>query len=384
MNNEHKKIETLYEIKNFIFVTIIVAVLYKEKIMFAKSIFFTSLLVGSFFIFVNAKESDAFDPDPTQDSDFDYSNSENPKDRPVSFRVPTKSERNELVRTFLSSYEKSAAQDLIENIVEVTDGYTISQLTDILIDIMNTSEKDELEQLICIRKLEEAVNRIDTDQMKQLKLARLEKIIHKSTKPLPFSFDWTLKGDAKSYGFDTVFPRADERLKITELSFNSDWLKKDLEPTHDLSTVFPTDDERLKIVKKILLEHKEFASEFFMQKVVEQTSGFDESYCKNWVTDIVEILESSDFKQDSYLECSTPNERREVVEEILLLTDKSVPEDLIENIIELTKYCDISTVRKLMSSMVRESKTRFLDRNSCIEKLKKAINSLDCKAGNKI
>ncbi|HEB41604.1 MAG TPA: hypothetical protein ENI08_01120 [Candidatus Dependentiae bacterium] len=32
--------------------------------MFAKSILFTSLLVGSFFIFVNVKNSEALDPDP--------------------------------------------------------------------------------------------------------------------------------------------------------------------------------------------------------------------------------------------------------------------------------------------------------------------------------
>ncbi len=45
--------------------------------MFAKSILFTSLLVCSFSAFVNAKNSDALDPDSTQDSDSVYSSSEN-------------------------------------------------------------------------------------------------------------------------------------------------------------------------------------------------------------------------------------------------------------------------------------------------------------------
>ena len=270
-------------------------------------------------------------------------NSPSSKDRPSSL-IPTKNGRDELVRTFLSNYEKSATQDLIDNIVELTDGYTITQVTGLVVDIIGSSKGNSLEQLVCLKKLKKAINRIDTDQMKQRKLARLKKIIHKSL--------------------------------FGPLSFNSDSLKEDVEP-YDADAVFLTADERLKIIKEILLTHKKSASEFLIQKMVEETSGFEMSLCRNWVTNRVKASKSSSLDQDRYLRYPTPDERCGMVKEVLLLAKKSASESLIEDIVELTKYYDMYTITKLVSSMAKKSKTDSLDRNSCIEKLKKAIDSID-------
>ena len=261
----------------------------------------------------------------------------------LSTLFPTNDERDELVKVFLSSYKKSAPKNLIKDIVELTKGYTTAQIAEILIDIMSISKENDLEQSICIDKLEEAINRIDTDQIKQQKLAQLKEMACELFKPIPF---------------------------------NPDWLKRDVKP-YEADPVFPTADERLKIVKEVLLEHKEFASESLMQKVVEQTSGCDESCCRSWVTSIVEISKSSAFKQERYLERPTPDERRGAVEEVLLLAKKSAPESLIQDIVELTEYYDIYTITKLVNSMTKKSKTDSLDRGSCIATLRKAFDSID-------
>ncbi len=329
--------------------------------MFAKSILFSSLLVGSFFIFVNVKSSEALDPDsnftniknsnpfnldPTQDSDSIYSSSENQQDSsedesPFS-QVPTENERDKLMKTFLSSYKKSAPKNLIKNIVELTNGYTTAQVAEILIDIMSTSKENDLEKPICIDKLEEAINRIDTNQMKQQKLAQLKEM---------------------AYEFEPI-------------PFNPDWLKRDVKP-YEADPIFPTADERLKIVKEILRKHKKSASKFLIQKMVEHTEGHEMSLVRDIVTTIVKEPEISSLDQERrYLECPTADERRGAVEEILLLAEKSAPESLIEDIVELTEHYDIRTVKKLVISMVKKSKTDSLDRNSCIEKLRKAIDLL--------
>ncbi len=72
-----------------------------------------------------------------------YPSSENPpippiKDGPPSL-IPTVNERDELVKTFLLNYKKSASQHLLENIVELTDGYTIIQITGLVVDIISVS-----------------------------------------------------------------------------------------------------------------------------------------------------------------------------------------------------------------------------------------------------
>jgi len=267
-----------------------------------------------------------------------------PGDRPSPSHFPTEDERVRLVKSLLSSFEKLSTQDLIKNIVELTDRHSVVQVTKLMVDIISASEKDVLEQAICLEKLKIVINQTDPDQMKQQKLKRIKEIIYRP-KPLSIKPDW-----------------------ISE---------EDLEPTHDLSAVFPTDDERLKIVKEILHVHNKSPSESLVRKIVEQTSGLDESSCRSCVTAIVEISKSSAFNQERYLERPTPDERRGAVEEVLLLAEKSAPESLIEDIVELTDHYNIHTLRKLVRSMAKKSKTNSLDRNSCIEKLRKVIDLLD-------
>ncbi len=270
-------------------------------------------------------------------------NSPSSKDR-LSSLIPTKNGRDELVKALLSNFKKSAPEDLIKDIVELTNGYTITQVTGLVVNIISTSKENDLEQPICIDKLEEAINRIDTNQMKQQKLARLKEMACELFEPIPF---------------------------------NPDWFKEDVEP-YEADPVFPTADERLKIIKEILRKHKKSASKFLIQKMLEHTEGHEMSFIREVVTTMVKSPKISSLDQErQYLECPTADERRGAVEEVLLLAEKSAPESLIEDIVELTEHYDIHTLRKLVRSMVKKSKTDSLDRNSCIEKLRKAIDLFD-------
>ncbi len=259
-------------------------------------------------------------------------------------RPLTEGERDKILKVFLSSYEKPATQDLIKDIVELTDGYTITQVTELLIDIISTSKGNIFEQSNCLEKLEKAINRIDKDQIRQLKLNRLKEIVYKPFKRFPFNFKSSLKKDIDLYDADAVFPTADKRFKI---------------------------------VKEVLLEHKKSASKFLMHSIVEQTSGFEMSYFRDLITHMVKESKSSSLDQEKYLQCPTKDERHEVVKEVLLLTEKSAPESLVQDIAELTELYDIYTVKNLACSLVEKSKTNSLDRNSCIAILKKVIDSID-------
>ncbi len=153
-------------------------------------------------------------------------------------------------------------------------------------------------------------------------------------------------------------------------------LKKDI-GSLDTNAVFSTAGERHKIVREILCEHKKPASEFLIHVIVEESSDFEISYFRNLITDIVKAYKSRLLDRDRYLKCPTKDERYEIVKEILLLTKKSAPESLMQDIAELTELYDIYTVKKVVKSMVKESKTEFFERDRCIAILKKAIDLFD-------
>jgi len=260
-----------------------------------------------------------------------YSSSENQQDPSKNSHVfswfSTEDERDELMRTFLSDHEKFATEDLINDIVKLTDGYAMLQFVDFLNDIMSASKTNVLQRTICLKRLKDGAVEI-----------------HKPPESLPYDFGWPPKGDIVPYDADAVFPTADERLRI---------------------------------MKEILLENETSASEFLINGIVKRTSGFEMFDYRDWVTAMVKASETGSLDQDRYLKCPMADERRGVVEEILLLVKKSASESLIQEIVELTEYYDVHTVKKLVISMAKKSKTDSLDRNSCIGKLKKAINSID-------
>ncbi len=134
----------------------------QEKIIFAKSILLVSLLVGSFFIFVSAKSSDAPDSDFIQNYNSVYSSSENQQDNSedesFSFRVLPKDERDELVKAFLSNFKKSAPESLIENIVELTNHYDIHTVKKLMRSMAKKSKTDSLDRSSCIEKLKKAID----------------------------------------------------------------------------------------------------------------------------------------------------------------------------------------------------------------------------------
>jgi len=165
------------------------------------------------------------------------------------------------------------------------------------------------------------------------------------------------------------------------LPFDPDWSRggpgKGFKEPHDLSFDCPMANERLKVIRDILYKNKKFFSESLIKEMVELTEGYEMSDIRDSVTIMVKELKTSSLDQDRYLECSTTDERRKVVEGVLLLTEKYAPECLIQDIVELTEYYDVRTVKKLVNSMAKKLKTNFLDQNSCIEKLRKAIDLFD-------
>ncbi len=250
---------------------------------------------------------------------------------------PTSDERHEAVKEVLLLAEKSAPESLTQDIAELTKHYDIPTVRKLVRSMVRESKTDPLDQEICLKILKKAIIRIDTGQMEQQNLKQLN--------PLSFKSNWISKKDV-------------ERWPLLE----------------NLNFDFPTVDERLKIIKEIVLEHNKSASEFFIQELVELTEDFEMSAFIDAVTAMLKAFKISSPGQDRCLERPTSAERREMVKGILLLTKKYAPESLIENIVELTEYYDIRTVKKLVSSMAEESKTNSLDQNNCIATLRKAID----------
>ncbi|MGB8367604.1 MAG: ATP-binding protein [Candidatus Babeliales bacterium] len=272
---------------------------------------------------------------------FVYSNFNNYKKR-----IPlTDGERNELVELFLSSYENPPTQELMKNIVDLTDGYTIPQLTGFFIDIASSSKDNIFERSNCIEKLAKTINKIDTDRIKQLKLMQLKKMVYKPFKPF-------------------------------FLNFHS-LQKENVDLSDDVHSIFPTAEERLNIIKNTLLEHKKIASEFLTHKIVAETSGFELSNFENLINDIVKTSESHSLDIERYIKYPTKDERYETVKDILSLTKKSADEPLVWDIAELTELYDMPTIKKIVVAMIEQSKADSLDRASCIEQLEKAIDLFD-------
>lgn len=306
--------------------------------MFAQLILFATLLINLFAVFVRIESSET--------SDFDFTQKDNLGNESHFSRIPTESERHYLIRKCLFAYKTYADEYLIENIVELTNGYTNTQIMEFLIDMLSLVEKgkedeeSKLEYAVCLEKLKETINRIDKGKTRREKLIRIAELIFVSA-PL-IGAEWTLKGDF-------------------------------VEP-HGFETTFPTEEERFAMVKEALLEYKKSASEVIIQEIVERTAGFDIDRCRNFVISSVKDTKSSSLDQDRLSNDPLFHERYEVIEEILLITKKSAPESLIRNIAELTSCYDMHTITKLVKKMVKESKTVSLDRNNCIAILKKAAD----------
>ena len=94
-------------------------------------------------------------------------------------KIPTANERIRIIQNILSAEDKLISEFLLQEITALTEGYTILQLSILVSDMMEESETNSLDQEICLKKLQEAVNKIDPDQMKQLKLKQLEETAYK-------------------------------------------------------------------------------------------------------------------------------------------------------------------------------------------------------------
>ncbi len=267
-----------------------------------------------------------------------YASSENsqPSKNESHFKNPTKDEREKVVNAIVSHFDKVICQNFVKNIVELTDQYSINQITELMVAIINGTEEKGLSKSNCLENLREIVSEIGTVQMQQQKLDQLEEIVSKTRHELEWLTD------------------------------------EDFVLSPPLSA-----EERCKIIKEVLCVHHKTASEQMVQLIVEENAYCNESSLRNWVTKLAIESNLDSIDEDRYVENPTPEERLFAVKEVLSLADVVAPKNLLADIVALTDQYSIPMVTKLAKKMVKRSKSNSLDEKSCIEVLKQAIDLLD-------
>jgi len=350
-------------------------------------------LVSSFSVFVNAKNLDGLDPDSI------YPNSEGQLSNVEESPLLLKEGRDRFLKSFLAGFEISAPQNLIKNIVALTDGYTINQFTEILIDIICSLREDILDQSICSEVLKKAINKFDPDQIKQKKLACLDEIIYQSEQSPKFR--WILKEDLDSTDDDDIKIILDENGRdelikslfsnfeisdptrliedIVELTdgYSVDQIvgiitdlirlssgKNELDPYACASklekaiNMFDSgyiQEQKIKKVEKLfrqsLLPPIPFSFDLFQpepeKKLLDEytNKGFNEEE------------ENIDFK------FPTEYERLNLIIEVLLEHNKSASELFIKKMLIHTANVEISVLQRALTAMAKESQTGSLDQD---------------------
>ncbi|MGB8367413.1 MAG: ATP-binding protein, partial [Candidatus Babeliales bacterium] len=227
--------------------------------------FFFSLSIILVVTFVEIKSIDFLDPDVTTNSNFNYDFDEDSSQEylwgePPIPLFPSDKRRYEIIDSFFYWCGKVASDDLIEDIVKLTTDFTMGQITDILINIVDSTSEGCIDRSICLEVIEEAINKID-------------------------SVEETNKKFEQHKGF----------------SLNSDLIKGDLNPIYGPHIYFPKADERLDIIKETLNEHNKFANDSLIQSIVKQTDNLDIVVCRNKIADIVESLSTENDVYDTSL-----------------------------------------------------------------------------------
>ncbi len=214
----------------------------------------------------------------------------------------TETERNELIRSFLAASQKSATQDFIDNVVALTDGYTRSQFLEVLIAITNITEENNLDEFLCLDKLEEAINKFDFGHIKDQKIAHLEKIINKFYKPIPFDPE----AFKRSRGFFDAdvndFLPEDKRFNIEKEKI--DRFQKAINDAVNETrySKSPTAEERFKAVKEVLFLAEVSSPESLITDIVELTDQYPLDRVKKIVKKMIRKSKTSSLDQNSCIE----------------------------------------------------------------------------------
>jgi len=191
--------------------------------------------------------------------------------------------RKELIKSFFMASQKFATQELINNVIELTDGYTRSQFMEVLIAIINTTEKDDLDGFLCLDKLEEAINKFDFGQIKEQKIAHLERIIDKCYKPMPFDPE-AFKRSCGFFGADVNdFLSEDKRFNIEKEKIDRFQKAINDAVAEDMYFERPLAEERLAAVKEVLSLAGMSAPENLIMDVVELTNEYSLNTIKKLV-----------------------------------------------------------------------------------------------------
>ncbi len=253
-----------------------------------------------------------------------------------SFKNPTKDERKRVINSIVSHFDKIICQNFVKNIVELTDQYSVGQITELMVAIINGTEEKGLSKSNCLENLREIVSEIGTVQMQQQKLDQLEEIVYKTKHELEWLTD------------------------------------EDFVLSPPLSA-----EERCKIIKEVLYAYHKTASDQIVQLIAEENAYRSEFSLRNWVAKLIKESELELIVEDMYFERPTAKERFVAIEEILSLVGGVAPKDLIIDIVALTDQYSLDTIKELVKRMIKKSKTNSLDPNNCIEVLKEAIDFWD-------
>lgn len=212
----------------------------------------------------------------------------------------TETERNELIKSFLAASQKSATQDFIDNVVALTDGYTRRQFKEVLIAIINTTEENNLDEFLCLEKLEEAAHKFDSGHIKEQKIAQLERIAQKLLyKPIPFD-PVAFKRDYEFFEANNLLPES-ERFDITKEVMK---LQKNINDSLNETrySKSPTAEERFKAVKEVLFLTEVSSPESLITDIVELTDQYPLDRVKKIVKKMIRKSKTSSLDQSSCIE----------------------------------------------------------------------------------
>ncbi len=126
-------------------------------------------------------------------------------------KIPPIDKRAEMIQYMLAISKKHAPEHFIESITELTEGYSMLQLNTFLSDIIEKSGSNSLNQEFCLKKLEEAINKLDDEQSKKKKLAQIEEI-RESLIKTDFEVKSKITDEQETYpeSSDTKYPSLDD------------------------------------------------------------------------------------------------------------------------------------------------------------------------------
>ncbi|MGB8366839.1 MAG: hypothetical protein WCD44_00620, partial [Candidatus Babeliales bacterium] len=194
--------------------------------------------------------------------------------------------RNKLIKAFLVASQKSATQELIDNIIELTDGYTLDQFMEVLIVITNTTKKNKLNRYACLIKLVGVINKFEIGQTKEERISRLGRMVYRLEKPKPMPFDPdAFKRDLEFFDANDFLPE-NERFDIVKERIEKFQKAINDKVAENIYFERPIFEDRFIAVKEILSLARISAPE----SLIADIAGLTDEYSLDTITKVVKKM----------------------------------------------------------------------------------------------